>query len=113
MIGGWRETVLRPVALAQLERFVGDGRGQLGSLADNVHIRVIAGTLGMPWDDDAWIDRWVELTHANQLVKRYMSSPEVRLMWSKARSRLPQRCERSCSIGYGGTALVRATTSFR
>ena len=77
VISGWRETVLRPVAEAQLKRFMGDGRGELGSLADNVHIRVIAGTLGMPWDDDAWMDRWVELTHANQLVKRYMSSPEV------------------------------------
>ena len=113
VISGWRETVLRPVALAQLERFVGDGRGELGSLTGGVHIRVIAGTLGMPWDDDASIDRWVELTHANQLVKRFMSSPEPPPDVVESAIAASTECEGSCSAGCGGTALVRATISFR
>jgi cytochrome P450 len=77
VITTWRENVLRPVANAQIDRFVATGRGELGTLADGVHIRTIAGTLGMPWHDDAWMDRWVRLTNENQLVKRYLSSPEV------------------------------------
>jgi cytochrome P450 len=77
IITTWRENVLRPVADAQIDRFVADGRAELGRLADAVHIRVIAGTLGMPWDDDAWMDRWVQLTNDNQIIKRYIASTEV------------------------------------
>ncbi|MBM3677725.1 MAG: hypothetical protein FJW96_07560, partial [Actinobacteria bacterium] len=77
VIDTWRADVIRPVVHAQIGRLGRTGRTELGLLADGVHIRIIAGTVGMPWTDDAWMERWERLSEANQRVKWYMSEASV------------------------------------
>ena len=51
-----RLTVVRPVTTAMIDRFASRGTAELVSeLAEVVPPRVIAGVLGLPWDNDAWI----------------------------------------------------------
>jgi cytochrome P450 len=53
----WRPTRIRPVVDAVISRFVGRGRADLSSeFAVQVPIRVIASILGLPWEDDEWIE---------------------------------------------------------
>jgi cytochrome P450 len=77
VVDAWRENVIRPVVHAQIDRLGNTGRAELGLLADGVHLRIIAGTVGMPWTDDAWMDRWEEISEANQRLKWYMSEGSV------------------------------------
>jgi cytochrome P450 len=56
------DTLIRPVAHAQLDRLEGLDRADLWEeFATRVAPRVIATAMGLPWDDDAWIDRLLEL----------------------------------------------------
>lgn len=56
------DTLVRPVAHAQLDRMGGLERGDLWELyARRVAPRVIATAMGLPWEDDAWLDRLLEL----------------------------------------------------
>jgi cytochrome P450 len=56
------DTLVRPVANAQLDRIVGEGRGELHrDFAVRIAPRVVATAMGLPWDDDEWVDRLVDL----------------------------------------------------
>jgi cytochrome P450 len=56
------DTLVRPVAHAQLDRLMGLERADLWEqYANRVAPRVIATAMGLPWDDDAWIDHLLEL----------------------------------------------------
>jgi cytochrome P450 len=61
------DTLIRPVAHAEIDRFAARGHAELGAeFADRVAPRVIAAALGLPWEDDAWIDRVLAL-HRSRL----------------------------------------------
>ena len=77
VLATWREEVIRPVVEAQLDRHVKDGKADLGRLANGIHIRMIAGTVGMPWDDDEWMNRWEDVTTRNQRLKWHMADNDV------------------------------------
>ena len=77
VLATWREEVIRPVVDAQLDRHVKDGKADLGRLANGIHIRMIAGTVGMPWDDDEWMNRWEDVTTRNQRLKWHMADNDV------------------------------------
>jgi cytochrome P450 len=56
------DTLVRPVAHAELDRLVGSDRADLWSrFATRVAPRVIATAMGLPWQDDEWVDHLVEL----------------------------------------------------
>jgi cytochrome P450 len=56
------DTLVRPVAHAQLDRLAQRDRADLwGEFAARVAPRVIATAMGLPWDDDDWIDELLEL----------------------------------------------------
>jgi cytochrome P450 len=54
----WRPTRIRPIVHAAIDRFAGEGRAELvQDYAQQVPIRVAASVLGLPWQDDDWIQR--------------------------------------------------------
>jgi cytochrome P450 len=53
----WRETRIRPVVERIIDRFAVRGRAELvDELAEQVPMRVIASLLGLPWEDDEWLE---------------------------------------------------------
>lgn len=53
----WRATRIRPIVHAVIDRFADRGHAELRSeFAVQVPIRVIASILGLPWEDDDWIE---------------------------------------------------------
>jgi cytochrome P450 len=56
------DTLVRPVAHAQLDRLAGLDRADLWTeFANCVAPRVIAAAMGLPWEDDEWIEHLIEL----------------------------------------------------
>jgi cytochrome P450 len=56
------ETVVKPIVAATVDRFVNTGAADLyPDLAARIPPRVIAAVLGLPWEDDEWIARMLEL----------------------------------------------------
>jgi cytochrome P450 len=56
-VEGWRETRIRPVVHRIIDRFADRGRAELASeFAEMVPMRVIASVLGLPWEDDEWLE---------------------------------------------------------
>jgi cytochrome P450 len=54
----YRESVVKPVVAATVDRFAGLGEADLiTDFAGRIPVRVIAGAMGMPWDDDEWFAR--------------------------------------------------------
>lgn len=57
----WRDTVIQPVINEQIDRFISAGRAELyRDLAGRFPVRVIAGILGLPADDE-FVEEWVRL----------------------------------------------------
>ncbi len=63
----WRETLLRPIANRLLDR-VGDREHLeiLSDYSDKFSIRVISAVMGLPWEDDDWIDHCKSLLDRKQ-----------------------------------------------
>jgi len=58
----YRETVVKPIVAATVDRFVAAGEVDLVTdFAGRIPVRVIAGIMGLPWDDDEWFRRMKEL----------------------------------------------------
>jgi cytochrome P450 len=56
------ETLVRPVAHAQIDRFIERASAELyEEFANRVAPRVIASAMGLPWRDDEWLDRVLSL----------------------------------------------------
>jgi cytochrome P450 len=56
-VDAWRATVIRPVVDSLIDRFDGRGHADLSAeLAEPLPIRAIGGALGLPWQDDTFID---------------------------------------------------------
>jgi cytochrome P450 len=54
----YRETVVNPIVSATVDRFVAAGEVDLvADFAGRIPVRVIAGIMGLPWDDDEWFRR--------------------------------------------------------
>jgi cytochrome P450 len=83
VLEGWRETRIRPIVHAQIDRFAGRGRAELCSeFADRVGPRVMAGVMALPEHDEQLAlitelqhrrfrlkDRQTELEHPPGLVE--------------------------------------------
>jgi cytochrome P450 len=53
----WRPTRIRPIVQMSIDRFIDRGAAELrADFAHQVPIRVIASILGLPWENDDWID---------------------------------------------------------
>ena len=53
----WRPTRIRPIVHSIIDRFADNGEAELREeFARQVPTRVIASVLGLPWQDDEWID---------------------------------------------------------
>jgi cytochrome P450 len=80
----WRETLFRPICEQEIARFAGAGRAELaGDYAAKVTPRVMAGMLGLPHDDEEWLDHVVGLFGARLALKQRHSfdaaaDPEVK-----------------------------------
>lgn len=56
------DTLVRPVAHATLDRLEGRDHADLwAEFANRVAPRVISTAMGLPWDDDEWVDHLIEL----------------------------------------------------
>jgi cytochrome P450 len=56
------EALVRPIAETQIDRFAARGRAELyAELADRVAPRVIARAMGLPADDDDWLEHFLDL----------------------------------------------------
>jgi cytochrome P450 len=66
-VAEWRATVIRPIVDACIDRFIAKGRAELADeLSERIPIRVIARLMGLPWQDDGFIEDYRRLNH--QLV---------------------------------------------
>ena len=58
----WEETLIRPVAHAQIDRVATAGKAELVTdYADRVAPRVICAIMGLPWQDEAFVQSMIEL----------------------------------------------------
>lgn len=63
-VAEWRATVIRPIVNACIDRFIAKGRAELADeLSERIPIRVIARLMGLPWQDDVFIDNYRRLNH--------------------------------------------------
>jgi cytochrome P450 len=75
---GWRDEVIRPVSHELIDRFAGRGRAELGAdFADGLAPRVMAGVMGLPHDDDAWLAKLAELHGARMALKQFFGQDDV------------------------------------
>lgn len=81
LVEQWREMLLRPIAGRLLDGAGADGRIEiLGQYSDRFSIRVISAVIGLPWEDDAWVDHCKSLLDRKQHYLDVYSanlSPEV------------------------------------
>ncbi|GAB6987529.1 cytochrome P450 [Nocardioides pyridinolyticus] len=64
-VDAWRSTMIRPVADHLLSRFAHRGSADLmRDLADPLPVRVMAAVMGLPWQDDDWINECKHLMDA-------------------------------------------------
>jgi len=71
MLQHWRDSLIRPVADAQIDRFAAAGRAELvADFSARLAPRVMAGVMGLP-SDDAWLDRLAELHDVRMALKQY------------------------------------------
>jgi cytochrome P450 len=62
VVDAWRPTLIRPVIDRLLDAFADRGSAELiEEFGDRYSIRVIAGVMGMPWEDDAFVDHCKKL----------------------------------------------------
>jgi cytochrome P450 len=63
-VAEWRATIIRPIVDACIDRFIGRGRAELADeLSERIPIRVIARLMGLPWQDDDFVDTYRGLNH--------------------------------------------------
>lgn len=56
------DTLIRPIAHSEIDRFAARGRADLhAEFTERVAPRVIAAAMGLPWRDDDWLERFLEL----------------------------------------------------
>jgi cytochrome P450 len=71
-LGGYRTGVVTDVVTAMIDRFAARGAADLvHAYAEPLADRVIAGVLGLPWRDDAWM---AELRRNFDLIERFKAS---------------------------------------
>jgi cytochrome P450 len=72
VLAGWRESLIRPIVQAQIDRFAARGRAELvEDLAGRVPPRVIGAVMGLPWQDDDWLEHVLGLVMARlELIQR-------------------------------------------
>jgi cytochrome P450 len=57
-LGLWKDALIEPVSNAQIDRFADRDRADLVSeYANRVSPRISAAVLGLPWQDEAWMER--------------------------------------------------------
>jgi cytochrome P450 len=62
VLAHWGDTLIEPIAHAQLDRIAPLGRVEFCSeYTDAITTRVMIAVLGLPWDDEEWIARFTEI----------------------------------------------------
>jgi cytochrome P450 len=76
VLAGWREELIRPITHNQIDRFAARGRAELvEELASRVPPRVIAAVMGLPWQDDEWLEHVLGLVMRRlELIQRQADS---------------------------------------
>ena len=75
---GWRSTLIRPVVDRVIDEFAGDGKAELYSqLARRAPIRVISRIMGLPWQDDAWVDQCRDQMNALSTFFNNVDDPQL------------------------------------
>jgi cytochrome P450 len=60
----WRVRVIRPIAEMAVDRFIERGTAELcEELSEVIPIRVISRLMGLPWEDDSFIENYRRLNH--------------------------------------------------
>lgn len=76
VLARWRENVIAPVTTAAIERVIDEGRGELSNeFAERVGSRVIAAVMGLPWEDEEWLERLCELSAIRFELKQQLANP--------------------------------------
>jgi cytochrome P450 len=77
LVDQWRETLLRPIADKLLDQVAASGQVEiLRDYSDKFSIRVIAAVMGLPWEDDDWINYCKGLLDRKQrYLDLYFTSP--------------------------------------
>src|SRR5579862_841427 len=76
VLARWRENIIAPVATAAIERVVDQGRAELGSeFAERVGSRVIAAVMGLPYEDEDWLERLIALSTVRFELKQQLANP--------------------------------------
>lgn len=73
----WRVTAIRPIVERVIDRFIEWGKAELSDeLSEPVPIRVITRLMGLPWEDDTFIERYRRLNHqlVSLLTRRGLSA---------------------------------------
>lgn len=72
----WGETLIEPIAHRQIDLFSSRGSAELGSeLCDSVMSRVMAAMLGLPWDDEAWYQAFIQLAAEKNEIFEHGNEP--------------------------------------
>lgn len=63
-VAEWRSSVIRPIVGDCIERFIERGSAELAEeLSERIPIRVITRLMGLPWQDDDFVDTYRRLNH--------------------------------------------------
>ena len=63
-VAEWRATMIKPIVDACIDRFVEKGKAELAEeLSERIPIRVITRLMGLPWQDDDFVDTDRRLNH--------------------------------------------------
>jgi cytochrome P450 len=61
VLSHWGNTLIEPIATTRIERFIADGKVELVEQVGHITTRVVIAVLGLPWDDENWIDRFLRI----------------------------------------------------
>ena len=63
-VAQWRGALIKPIVDACIDRFIARGRAELAEeLSERIPIRVITRLMGLPWQDDDFVDSYRSLNH--------------------------------------------------
>jgi cytochrome P450 len=69
----WGESIIEPMANSQLDRMVGQGRAEIAAdYIEPLVPRVMCALLGLPWDDDEWVDQMFDAIERKKYLFSYL-----------------------------------------
>lgn len=62
----WRDTMILPIANRLVDGFASGSAELVDEFAEKLPVRVIGAVMGLPYEDDGWIDHWKRVLDALQ-----------------------------------------------